>query len=132
MDGLVDCLDQGEAFPDRLALQHQALVMRRFRRALEDHPDRAIHIPELCAAIGVSDRTLRACCQEPLGMGPRRYLALRRLHLARRALCDAQPGETTVAAVAARYGFFEFGRFAGRYRGLFAEPPSATLARKPA
>jgi AraC-like DNA-binding protein len=106
--------------------------MRRFHRALEAGAGRAVYIPELCAAIGVSDRTLRAYCQDQLGIGPRRYLALRRLHLARRALRDGAPGITTVTEIATRYGFWQFGRFAGEYNQLFGELPSATLARSPA
>jgi AraC-like DNA-binding protein len=89
------------------------------------------YIPELCSAIGVSDRTLRFCCQEHLRMGPRRYILLRRLRLARRALLDSTLTETTVTKVAMRYGFFELGRFAAEHKSLFGELPSATLAREP-
>jgi AraC-like DNA-binding protein len=102
--------------------------MRRFRRAAEDNPDLPLYIPELCAAIGVSDRTLRACCREQLGMSPKRYLLLRRMHLARRALREAVRSPTTVTEIATQFGFWELGRFAVRYRSLFGESPSATLS----
>lgn len=132
VEAMVICLNAAKSHPDRLALQHQAVIMRRFRRAMESHPDQPVYIPELCAEIGVSDRALRACCQRQLGMGPHRYLLLRRMHLARRALLGSVPAGTTVTEIATRFGFWQFGRFAQEFRTLFGELPSATLARQPA
>ena len=124
---LVECLGGGEAGEDRSALRQHTLIMRRFRRAVEENPDQALYIPDLCKAIGVSDRTLRSCCQEQLGMSPKRYLLLRRMHLARRALRESAPTTTTVTEIATQYGFWQFGRFAGEYKSLFGELPSTTL-----
>jgi AraC-like DNA-binding protein len=131
IDALVACLGDGEVRADRSALRQHASIMRRFRRAVEEDPDGPVYIPELCTAIGVSDRTLRACCQEQLGMSPKRYLLLRRMNLARRALRDSTPTGTTVTEIATRYGFWQFGRFAGEYKSLFGELPSATLGHPP-
>ena len=126
---LVDCLSLGQASEDRLALRRHATIMRRFRRAVEEAPDQALYIPELSKAIGVSHRTLEVCCQEQLGMSPKRYLLLRRMHLARRSLRDRASDITTVTEIATRYGFWHLGRFAGAYQSLFGEAPSATLHR---
>ena len=52
--------------------------------------------------IGVSDRTLRLCCQEHLGTGPKRHLMLRRMQLARRALRETAPSVATVTEIATR------------------------------
>lgn len=64
-------------------------------------------------------------------MSPRRYLLLRRIHLARRALRQATPGEATVTEAATCFGFWQLGRFAVEYRALCGEPPSAKLGRQP-
>jgi len=62
-------------------------------------------------------------------VSPKRYLLLRRMHLAQRGLRRSTPTATTVTAIATRYGFWQFGRFAGEYKALFGELPSMTLAR---
>jgi transcriptional regulator GlxA family with amidase domain len=92
---LVGCLSGEEVSEDRSAQRRHSQIVRRFRRAVDENPDRPLYIPELATAIGVSDRTLRVCCQEHLGMSPTRYLLLQRLHLARRALRDSAPRLTT-------------------------------------
>lgn len=131
IEAVVGCLGAGEVGADRSALRRHAMILRRFRRAVEENPDQPLYIPELCQAIGVSDRTLRICCQEQLGMGPKRYLLLRRMHLARRAIRENAPPAATVTEIATRYGFWQFGRFAGQYKSLFGKSPSATLRHLP-
>jgi AraC-like DNA-binding protein len=101
----------------------------RFHDYLASRPDEPLYLSEICAAIGVSERTLRDCCQDHLGMGPHRYLWLRRMHLTRRALREAHSARTTVTDIATAHGFWELGRFAVEYRTLFDELPSATLGR---
>jgi AraC-like DNA-binding protein len=128
---MISCVS-GEETTDTSSAHHRhAAIMRRFEEVLEANPDRTLYAAELCAASGASDRTLRACCQEHLGMGPMRYLRLRRMHLARRALRMADAAATTVTEVATSYGFWELGRFSVAYRSLFGESPSASLRQAP-
>jgi len=103
--------------------------MIRFEDVLAAHPDRQLQMPELCAAIGVPERTLRMCCAEFLQMSPSCYARLRRLNLVRAALRRADLATEKVATIARRYGFSELGRFAAAYRTVFEEAPSATLWR---
>ena len=131
IEATVDCLGEAAMGEDNSARRRHSRIMRRFYATLEESPEQALFIPEICSAIGASRRTLQTCCEEHLGTGPRRYLLLRRMGLARRALRAGVPRETTVTEIATRYGFWQFGRFAGEYKALFGESPSATLARQP-
>jgi AraC-like DNA-binding protein len=129
IEAVMDCLQGAEPHEDRTAARQHAAIMRRFHRVIERSGDQPIYLPELCREVGASARTLQDCCQEHLGMGPKRYLLLRRMHMVHRGLSQNTPAETTVTEVATRYGFWQFGRLAGEYKALFGESPSATLAR---
>jgi len=131
VEAMISCLVDGEVREDGVAQRHHEIVMRRFWRVVEENPEQPLYIPEICRKIGVSESTLRMCCQEHLGMAPKRYLLLRRMALTRRALRQAEPDVTSVTAIGTRYGFWELGRFAVVYQSLFGESPSATLRRQP-
>jgi AraC-like DNA-binding protein len=127
---IILCLTEGAATADAISHRRVA-IMRRFEQALEASPAQPRYVAEVCAAIGVPERTLRLHCLEHLGMSPRRYLWLRRMHQTRRALALADPATMTVTHVATDHGFWELGRFSVAYRKLFGEAPSATLHRQP-
>ena len=131
IQAVIDCLGALPAEDATTAHRQHTTIIRRFRNAMEETTDKAIYVPQLCATIGVSDRTLRKCCQEHFGMGPKRYLFLRRMHLANQALRRTTAAETSVTDVATEFGFWELGRFAVAYRSLFGESPSATLRQMP-
>src|SRR6516162_3641927 len=95
--------------------------------AAESEP--TLYMADPPAKVGASYWTLRDCCLDYLGMSPKRYLWLRRMHLARRALRRADAERTTVTEIATDYGFWELGRFSVAYRSLFGESPSAALRR---
>jgi AraC-like DNA-binding protein len=127
---LAHCLS-AKARDDGAARRHRAKLMVQFEEELAEHPNRHLHLPELCAVIGVSERTLRSCCAEFLGVSPSRYVLLRRLKRVQVALRDADPTTASVAEIASGCGFTELGRFAGAYRTAFGESPSTTLRRAP-
>jgi AraC-like DNA-binding protein len=118
---LVDCLSAGP-----LDERHRD-VLARFEGVLEMQP--FLRVAEICAALGVSDRMLRKCCEEHLGVSPSRYLGLRRMQQVHRALRRENSDAAGVAEVARRHGVRHLGRFAASYRALYGELPSATLRR---
>jgi AraC-like DNA-binding protein len=125
----IACLSDSDACDEKWSQQTHDTIMRRFRRVLEEHPNRPIYLPEICAAIGVPERTLRLCCQEQLRMSPKQYLMRRRMHLVRRALLAAVT-KATVTEIATCFGFWHLGRFSAGYHAIFGEFPSTTLERR--
>jgi transcriptional regulator GlxA family with amidase domain len=102
-------------------------LVARVHAFLRDNISEPITVAELSRMAGVSERTLRAAFRDVLGLSPKQYAISERLRAAHAALRDAEPGTTTVTDIAMAYGFFELGRFAGRYRHAFGEVPSRTL-----
>ena len=124
---LINCLTLGDVSGHLKKRRRHHEIMVQFEDALAANSDPRLSLPELCSAIGVPERTLRACCSEFLGMSPTRYHLLRRLNLARSALRRANPETTSVAEIARNHQFIELGRFAVAYRTVFGEMPSFTL-----
>src|ERR1700722_6350312 len=127
IDAVIACLSEAPLAVSSDTHDRHADIMGRFEDLLQAHPDRAFTSADLCAALDVSGRTLRTCCDDHLGMGPNRYMRLRRMHSIRRALRTADPATARVSKLADQYGFGEAGRFAGVYRTWFGELPSVTL-----
>jgi transcriptional regulator GlxA family with amidase domain len=96
-------------------------------RFLCDNVSEPVSVADLSRMAGVSERTLRAAFHDVIGVSPKRFAIAQRLQAAHEALSRADPQATTVTDVAMTFGFFELGRFAGRYRHAFGEVPSQTL-----
>jgi AraC family ethanolamine operon transcriptional activator len=115
--------------------QGRPLIRRQvvLRRALDlieyrlDHDN--VDLTELSQAAGVSKRTLQAIFQEQLGLSPHQFIIIRRLHAIHAALRVAIPGDT-VSGICARFGVWDFGRFAHAYHMRFGSTPSAVLANR--
>jgi AraC-like DNA-binding protein len=127
LHALVNCLTSRETHKYDVRQQRHMKIIARFEDVLAANSARQLQIPELCKAIGVSERTLRTCCANFLGMSPNRYLRLQHLNMVRAALRHVEAPSVTVSDLATRFGFWELGRFAGIYQAVFGETPSSTL-----
>jgi AraC-like DNA-binding protein len=110
------------------AAHPQRATMVRLNELLQQG-GRIPHASDVCVALGITSRTLQACCRQQVGVSPTRYFRL----LAMRRVCDAlmrsQPGTASVSQIAKCHGFTGTGRFAAAYQRQFGEFPSATLRR---
>jgi AraC family ethanolamine operon transcriptional activator len=106
-------------------------VVSLAREYIHAHRSEAITVPDLCAQVHVSRRTLQYCFEDVLGMSPMLYLRMMRLNGVRRQLNDGAPGELAIGDVAGAWGLSNFSQFSSDYRKLFGHCPSATLKARP-
>jgi len=128
---LVACLTAPNIRADDPIKRRHARILIRFEEVLAERLSEPLYTTELCELIGVTERTLRSCCAEFLGMSPVRYMLLRRLTRARVALRDAAPDGANLSELVRGLGFAELGRFEAAYGAAFGETPLTTLRRAP-
>jgi AraC-like DNA-binding protein len=104
-------------------------AVRRALHVIEDHAGEELTLEQLAAAVAVTPRGLQYAFRKELGCTPQDYVRRVRLDLARQALRDGS--SESVGDAAARFGFFNPGRFASDYRQVFDENPGQTLMRDP-
>lgn len=126
---LLACVEIPERSDVSSARHRHTQTLRKLQELAEAYGNQPLFMLDVCSILGTSRRRLQEICNEFLGMGPKRFLLLRRMQLVNQALMRADPAETSVTEIAMRCGFWELGRFAVAYRKLFGEPPSRTLRR---
>lgn len=105
---------------------------RTLRRALahiEAHPQHDLTVAEIAAAADVSVRAVQLAFRRHLDTTPLAYLRRVRLAHAYDELATRDRTQTTVTDVAARWGFFNAGRFSAAYRHEYGQLPHDTLQR---
>lgn len=120
------------SLPPVTALASESTRMRGLRKAVEylrHTPDAHIPMSNLCKISGISERSLQYAFRDAFGMTPNETMLHRRLHFVRQVLLVSDTQNASVTEVAMQFGFSELGRFANRYKRLFGELPSQTLAR---
>lgn len=98
-------------------------------RTLQDRPAEPWSTTTLALEVHLSVRAVQEGFQRHVGTPPMTYLRAIRMRRVHEELSHADPGSTTVATVAMRWGFVHMSRFAIAYRQAFGEAPSQTLSR---
>lgn len=123
-------VDAYDAVPVADVVLHEGPATMRFAQEwMVQNAHRPITSTDVSRATGINARSLQATFQRHAGTSPMAFLREVRLHRVRAQLVAADPGVTTVAAIAGAWGFGHLGRFAGYYADAFGELPSETLRR---
>ncbi len=95
--------------------------------AVADRPMAFVTVADVARAANLSVRALEAGFRRHLGTTPMAHVRQVRLARAHDELARAEPGTTTVTAVAQRWGFAHYGRFTAEYRRRYGCSPRQTL-----
>jgi AraC-like DNA-binding protein len=130
MAGLL--VSQPHNYSEDLAKPKTVLASKPIRKALqfiEDQPAEIETVADIASVVGLSVRALDDGFRRFVGMPPMTYLRNLRITRAHEELMAADPFTTTATAVARKWGFGHYGRFAADYRRRFGHKPSETLRR---
>ena len=126
---VLDVYSSEDSISRRPSLHNRMAVIRQFERKVRERIDTVLRIPELCTELGVTNRVLEYLFKEEIGMTPKQYSNLLRLHAARQELVQRNAENLTIKQIAQCYGISHLGRFSAAYLRQFGELPSETLRR---
>ncbi|MCW2690580.1 MAG: AraC family transcriptional regulator [Mycobacterium sp.] len=106
---------------------HHPVLLRRAMEFVEANVTQDIGIVDIADSLRVTPRAVQRMFRRHLDTTPLQYLRQVRLHYAHQDLVVAEPGQETVAAIAAHWGFTHTGRFAVLYRQSYGRSPHTTL-----
>lgn len=117
---------------DGAAENERPWIVARAEEVLHERALEPISITEVAAEVGVTVRALQLAFRRRRGCSPLQYLMKRRMELARlrmlNPMINAKP-RATVQSIIMECGIANAGSFAARYKAVYGELPSETLAR---
>jgi AraC family ethanolamine operon transcriptional activator len=133
MMALLESLENSQpAKRETISFSRRQQIVEQAKIYLHQHQDSTVTINDLCTLCHVSRRTLQYSFETILGLSPLRYLRFSRLNGVRRELLANQQTsmhKTSIAEVAAHWGFWNLSQFTQDYKQLFNELPSVTLRK---
>ena len=116
------------ALPSETTRSSEQIVFRALRY-VQSRGDENVEIGDLARVTSVNYRTLLRAFERYLKISPKRYLKLRQINAVYHAI-RRSGGRQALGDILACNGVSEFGRFAGEYKVVFNELPSASYQRQ--
>jgi AraC family ethanolamine operon transcriptional activator len=104
-------------------------AVERARIYIREHLSEPIRLIDLCHHAYIQQRSLEYGFRDIVGLSPMTYLKVLRLGEVHRRLLTEPLAVSSISSVALDSGFHHLGQFAGDYKRLFMESPSATRMR---
>lgn len=125
-EGLTTLLEAANHHTTSAAKERRMKVLGDALHFIHSRRER-VAVSEICYYANVSERTLERLFSKVIGIPPKRYLHLFLLQEAHSDLKKSSPENTTVSAIAYKFGFTHLGQFSADYFHCFNNLPSNTL-----
>ncbi len=102
-------------------------IALKIKQKLFKHMDGKMRINNLAQEYRISTKSLQNAFQSLFALTPNKFMRLLKLNLVHQDLAYTNASETTVQAIAQKWGFGHMGRFSKYYTELFGQYPSSTL-----
>jgi len=122
---LLEFLSGQDISSTRVIQPFRSQALRMTMEWMNETGELPLTVMELCTKTGFSAPTLYRAFSDEFGVGPKRYLHVRRLAGVRRDLRSSHITDC-ISDIAARWGFWHMGKFAADYRRQYGELPSDT------
>ena len=96
---------------------------------INDQVNNLFSIPQLCAMVGVSERTLLSAFKEKYKVSPSNYIKAFRLNKVKQEIYNSEG--KTISKIAGKYHFWHMGQFAKDFKKQFGVLPSEVRKIKP-
>jgi len=104
------------------------LAVKKAVELINNNVNQLFSIPQLCALVGVSERTLLSAFKEKYQVSPSDYIKAFRLNKVKQEIYNTQT--KTISEIAGKYHFWHMGQFAKDFKKQFGILPSE-VRRKP-
>lgn len=128
---LLGCDNQFSDLLWQSARRPRPALIQRAIGIIEERAHEPLTVTGIAAEVGVSVRSLQEGFNRHVGASPGQYLTTVRMERAREQLRAGDPMVMSASAVAAAWGFGNYGRFAAKYHERYGETPATTLHADP-
>ena len=105
-------------------LSKKTFTVFTIRNYLIEHIEESITVNDIASHFGISDKTLQTSFKKIFGHTPKKFIKLLKLNLAYRDIIMNLGKKGSIAQIATKYGFTNFGLFSKEYKQMFGVLPS--------
>jgi len=119
---LIEYLDTAKQQKLPIQKNKRDFAVKKAIELINNNINQLFSIPQLCALVGVSERTLLSAFKEKYKVSPSNYIKAFRLNLVKQEIFNSE--DKSISKIAGKYHFWHMGQFAKDFKNQFGILPS--------